>query len=347
MPVALISTPTPGGIACHTHRSLQSTLFVTNSSANTYTVFDVSNQTPGSAFLTGPLFVAKVSPTGNTPRAISVSAPSVPSIPDNWNRGTAQTGGPSPVLIMYADFTDGVVNTATIAEDGPVRQFALGPSSAPNDIALTPCFLIGGIAFLFGGISQGGQPGEGKVAYYIAGPGCRTGFSAGNTPDSIVGDLTGFDAPAGISDTFSMLGAAGNLFVMAESGADSVTTLGLVPGTINLPDIVQTFQNVGDNPVVVTTRSAWLNPCIAIAFNGLNECGHDTAPACHYNGTEQDVLLNNLVDGTLNTAADLYICSQGAGFVKVINGVSGTPAPAQWNNIAIPGIRYLAATTRQ
>jgi len=68
-------------------------------------------------------------------------------------------------------------------------------------------------------------------------------------------------------------------------------------------------------------------------------------PSCIYNGTEQDAIVFNLVDGGQFTATDLYICSQGAGFVKVIDQNSG--AASFYNNIAIPGIRFVASTVRQ
>ena len=342
VPVALINSPSPGGVACQTAAQGPQVLLVTNSSANTYTAYSLGSLTPGTAFLNGPLFVTTVKTTGNTPKAISISvAPPPGLIPDHWNRGTAGVAGPGTEVIMWADFTDGVVNTGILADDDPVRQFALGASAAPNDISITPCFGIPPI--MFAAISQGGLPGEGKVAYYLAGPGCNTGVSAGANADSIVGDLTGFDGPAGISDLF-VLTTDQAFWAVAESGSDAVSTLGFLTGTFNTPRVIATFTNVGDNPTVTTTRPAWLNPCIAIA--GSNGCFRGGAPTCWYNGTEQDVLLFNLIDGTFNSAADMYICARGAGFVNVIDQVSGAP-PRPNPQIAIPGIRYIATPVRQ
>ena len=76
LPVAIINTPSPGGLTNQTGGGQAvNQLLVTNSSANTWTSFDVGNIMPGRQFLTGPIFVSEVEPTGNTPRAITITAP--------------------------------------------------------------------------------------------------------------------------------------------------------------------------------------------------------------------------------------------------------------------------------
>jgi len=343
VPVALINSPKPGGIAVQGHYTGPGVLLVTNESANTFTAYSIGALTPGLPFLNGPLYINKVQPTGNTPRAISITQGPPPAVaPDHWNRDGANTG-PSTEVIMYADFTDGNVSTTTLASDGPVRQFALGPNSSPNDISFTPCFGIP--AIMFAAISQGGLPGEGKVAYYVAGPGCQTGFQVANRPDAIVGDLTGFDGPDGLDNNF--LSGTQVFFTIAESGqgANAVTTLGLEIGAANLPRIITKHVNVGDNPVKVAHRPSWLNPCIGPAFDGNNDCGHDQTATCHYNGTEQDVLLNFLIDGTMVPTKALYICARGASQVTVIDLISGQRA--FYSPIGIPSVRFVASTCTQ
>ena len=125
VPVALIDSPTPGGIAVQVGNGSNDVLLVTNSGANTFTAFDIGSLTPGTQFLNGPLYIKKVQPTGNTPRAISVTLWG--GGVSGWNRDGGN-GGPSVPVIMYADFTDGTVNTITLSDTTPVRQFALGPS---------------------------------------------------------------------------------------------------------------------------------------------------------------------------------------------------------------------------
>ena len=58
------------------------------------------------------------------------------------------------------------------------------------------------------------------------------------------------------------------------------------------------------------------------------------------------MILFNLIDGTFSSASDMYICARGAGFVNVIDQVSGAP-PRPNPQIAIPGIRYIATQVRQ
>jgi hypothetical protein len=343
VPVALINTATPGGIACQTASTGQNVLCVTNTSANLWVAYSIGALTPGTQFLNGPLFIAARRATGNNPRAISISAGLPPgNIPHHWNRGTAGLPGPGTEVIMYADFSDGVVNTTTLSREAPAQQFALGPNSSPNDISMTPCY--GNPVLMYAAISQGGDPREpnsGKVAYYLAGPGCVTGVSTAARPDALVGDISGLDAPAGVSDLFLPINSAA-FWAVAESGSDRVKGLGFVIGT-NSPSVEIEINSVGDNPVMTTTRPPWLNPCIAPA--GTNGCLHGGAPTCWYNGTEQDVLAFGLVDGGFVASRDLYICAQGGGFIRVVD--VGTGFTIQDPDVAIPGIRYIASTVRQ
>jgi hypothetical protein len=341
VPVALINSPTPGGIAVQVGSGSDNVLLVTNSGANTFTGFDVGSLTPGTKYLNGPLYIKKVQPTGNTPRAISIST---------WASGVAgfnrdgSLAGPSPPVIMYADFTDGTVNTITLADDEPVRQFALGPSSAPNDICFTPCFGPPAIPpIMFAAISEGGEPKNGKVAYYVAGPNCETGTQTNTRPDSIVGDLGSFDGPDGMDDAFVDNNPV--FFVVAESGSDAnaVSTLGVETGTLNLPRLLNRFTNVGANPTKVAHRASWPNPCIAPAGSGL--CFHPTDKTCWYNGTEQDILLTQLPDYSFSKCNDLYVCARGDSQVTVVDVNTG--AKAFYGTIPIPGVRFVAGPATQ
>jgi len=338
IPVALINSPTPGGIAVQVGSGSIDSLLVTNSGANTFTAFNVGSLTPGTRFLNGPLFINKVQPTGNTPRAISISTWG--GGVSGWNRDGGN-GGPSDPVIMYADFTDGTVSTTTLSRDEPARQFALGPSAAPNDVSFTPCFGLNPI--MFAAISQGGSPGNGKVAYYVAGPGCLTGGATNGRPDAIVGDLSGLDGPDGLDENF--LSGTPVFFTVAESGseANAVTTLGTEIGAGNLPRILNRFTNVGANPTKVAHRSSWNPPCIAPA--GSNTCLHAGAPTCWYNGTEQDVVIIPSIDQSMVPTKDLYICARGASQVTVIDITSG--ARSFYSPISIPGVRYVAGPGTQ
>jgi hypothetical protein len=222
-----------------------------------------------------------------------------------------------------------------MADEAPVRQFALGPSSAPNDISLTPCFGLPPI--MFAAISQGGLPGNGKVAYYIAGPGCQTGEQTGNRPDSIVGDLGSFDGPDGLDS--NLVSGTPVFFTVAESGseANAVSTLGVETGAANLPKVVNRFSNVGANPTKVAHRPAWGND---LAFCGpLGTCG--TPPSCWYNALEQQWG----TPGDTTVTKDLYVCARGASQITVLDistGVRNFYSP-----IKIAGVRFVATASTQ
>jgi hypothetical protein len=340
IPVAIINTTTPGGLANQTGGGqAANVLLVTNSSANTLTTFDLSNVTPGTSFINGPIFVQSTVPTGNTPKAVSISLPATGA----WTRDPG-FGGPAIPLVMYIDFTDGVVNTTNLNLPAPVRQFNLGPNSAPNDVVMTPCFGLNPI--LFAAVSQGGLPNEGKVAYYVAGPGCLTGTSTGARPDSLVGDLSGFDGPSGMDEIFPMGNSA--LFAVAESGsqANRVVTLGVESGTLNVPRRLITFTAVGANPVAIAHRSAYVSPCVQL-IGVIPRCS--TNPSCWYRGTEQWALSPRFngggIDQSLASAQDLYICARGASQISVVNLVNG--GRDIYSPISIPGIRFVASPATQ
>jgi hypothetical protein len=341
LPVALINTPSPGGLSNQTGGGQAANcLLVTNASANTFTVFDLNNISTGRPFLTGPIYITQVNPTGNTPRAITISAPSTGA----FNREFL-SAGPGIPLIVYADFTDGVVSTANLGATEPIRQFALGVGASPNDVSMTPCF--GTNPILFAAISEGGAPGEGKVAYYIAGPGCVTGISAGGRPDAIVGDLSGFDAPAGLDNILPFSPAA--FFAMAESGSTSnqVVTLGVTTGAFTFPEIKRKFQT-GPNPVAIAHPTAWFSTLAQgwICQLGVPGCPQRgvlyTPPPCWYYGTEQFPAQPDL-SGDPSLA--LYVCVRGAGRIEVLDATSG--AHDYFSPIVIPGIRMVGSAGSQ
>jgi hypothetical protein len=342
IPVAVLSTPTPGGLSNQTGGGqAANVLLATNRTANTMTIFDLSNQTPGTTFLNGPLFVLTTKQTGNTPTAVTIST----SPTGAFNRDPFQGGPPVP-LIMYIDYTDGVVNTTTLSSDTPIKQFGLGGSSGPNDVVMTPCFGPPAIPpIMFAAISESGTGvNEGKVAYYVAGPNCSTGTSTAGRPDSLVGDLSGFNSPAGLDNTFSV-GNGTVFFAVAESGANRVVTLGLETGANNLPSKLNEFNAVGANPVNLCHRPAWLLPCGAPILSGacIPAGVPQPAPGCYYRNIAEMYL--QAVDQTLAVSQDLYICAKGASQVSIVNMITG--AFDEYSPIAIPGVRYVATTCTQ
>ena len=358
LPVALINTPSPGGLSNQTGGGqAANVLLATNSSANTFTVFNIASLTTGQAFLNAPITISQVSPTGNTPKAITITSPSTGA----YNRDFLTAGSGVP-MIMYADFTDGVVNTANLGNTKPIKQFALGTGASPNDLSFTPCFGPPAIPpIMFAAISEGGAPGDGKVAYYIAGPGCTTGASNGIRPDSLVGDLSGFDAPAGLDCIFPV--SAAPFFAMAESGstANHVVTLGTQNGAGNLPKIVNTLDT-GANPVAVAHPPSWFAPA-----SGSFICAPPGAPGCPagppsfiYNGTYQSWWNPNTgqlqaQDGSGKPSLSLYVCVRGAGRIEVVDFNTGarpvtpdrSPAAPPADKIAIPGVRNVNSTCSQ
>jgi hypothetical protein len=350
LPVALINTPTPGGVSNQTGGgSAANVLLVTNASANTYTVFNIGGIAPGQAFLNNPITIQQVSTTGNTPKAISISASSTGA----GNR-SSNNAGPSIPLIFYCDFTDGVVNTATLGRTTPIKQFALGTGASPNDVSLTTCPPATGL--LYAAISEGGAVGEGKIAYYASGPGCRTGITAAGLPDAIIGDLSGFDAPAGLDELRSATFAP-IFFAVAESGstANRVVTLG---NSGQFPTIVGTWDT-GANPVTVCHLPPWLPTTPANGFI----CAPPGSPGCPliptatYSGTTQfPFAWDGPPFGALAPCRWLYVCARGSGRIDVMDLVSGahpttpdrTPIPAPpADHISIPGVKGAFTTNSQ
>ena len=206
-------------------------------------------------------------------------------------------------------------------------------------------YLAGGGLFL-AAISQGGLPGEGQVAYYISGPGGTTGVSSGITADSIVGSLTGFDGPAGLDDVLPM-GNNQAWWAMAESGADAnrVRTLGLQIGAFNQPEIINTFEQVGANPVAVAHPSAYLLPCIDWPFAPpppFGPCLWRPVPSCWWNGTRE---VAQYLDTSMGAAQQLYICARGASQVTVVGLLTGTRD--FYSPVSIPGVRTIASPATQ
>jgi hypothetical protein len=345
LPVAILNTPSPGGLSNQTGgANAANLLMVTNSSANTITAFQIGGFFPGLQFLNGPIYIHSVRPTGNTPRAITISAPSTGA----YNRDHL-SGGPGTTLLMYADFSDGVVNTAKLTDPNPIKEFALGTGSVPNDIVMTGCFLLNNQPTLFAAISQGGSLGEGKVAIYLAGPGCTTGQASPSRPDTITGTISGLDAPAGIDNIFSHNFQLPYFFAVAESGANRVHTVGL--DFLSLLPLFTTSFDVGPNPTSIAHRPAWQSalggswicqlftpgcPTRGIAF---------TPPPCWYSGTEQYPTVPDLSGALSNTS---YICTRGIGQIEVMNLLNGSRPPTIAESfISIPGVRFVAGAGTQ
>jgi hypothetical protein len=248
-------------------------------------------------------------------------------------------------MIMYVDYADGVINTANLGFTEPIRQMALGATSSPNDVVFTPCFSLNPL--MFAAITQGGLPGEGKVAYYIAGPGCVTGTSTSARPDALVGDLSGFDAPAGLDNVFPH--STGPLFAMAESGStkNQVVTLGVQTGAITFPQIVRQF-GTGPNPVAIAHRTAWYSIRQAGFICDLTQPLCPTVPVvyapppCQYWGTEQ---WPRFVDNSGAPSTAMYVCVRGASRIEVLNLTSG--APDFYSPVVVPGIRGVYAPGSQ
>ena len=196
---------------------------------------------------------------------------------------------------------------------------------------------------MFAAISQGGTPGNGKVAYYVAGPGCLTGGATNANPDAIVGDLSGFDGPDGLDE--NLLSGTPVLFTVAESGseANAISTLGTEIGAGNLPRVLNRFTNVGANPTKVAHRASWNAPCVAPA--GSNACLGAAWPTCWYNGTEQDTIVMSGNDPSMVPTKDLFVCARGASQVTVIDITSG--ARNFYSPVSIPGVRFVAGPGTQ
>jgi hypothetical protein len=343
LPIAILKTPSPGGIAIQSGGGQSANvLCVTNSSANTLTTFGIGSFTPGLNYLNGPVYVQKVTTTGNTPRAISITI----SPTGQWSRDPG-LGGPSTPMLMYVDLTDGVVNTKSLSADAPARRFTLGADSSPNDVSFTPCYVpcLGCPVIMYAAISQGGHgPLEGKISFYVAGPGCTTGSTTPIRPDALIGSTGGFDSPAGLDEVFSLGTFA--FFAVCESGsqANALTTVQTIVGNPNLPlgpELKDRFKSVGANPTNCAHRAAYADPLIGLAGSGT--CYAPPPPAgCVYKGTEQCIVA---LDGSLGVSFDLYVCARGSGLVQVVNMSSG--ARAVYSPVIIPSVRFVASHATQ
>ena len=352
LPVAIINTPSPGGLSNQTGGGQAvNQLLVTNSSANTWTSFDISQITPGRQFLSGPIFISESEPTGNTPRAIAISAP----VTGSYNRDFAGSTGPGTPFIIYADFTDGVLNTTNLGAVKPVKTFALGTGASPNDVSVTPCFRPPGTPpYMFAAVSEGGAPGDGKVGYYLAGPNCSTGVSVNARPDSLVGELPGLDAPAGLDEVSNFHPEA--FFILAESGSQSsqISTLGLaLSQTLAAPPrIIRSFKT-GANPVAIAHTPSWFPPAsgswICQLFTSPPPCPSKasafTPPPCWYFGTEQYPIPGQTEDFSGKPSISVYVCARGAGRVDVLNSTSG--GKDYYSPIVIPAVRFVGSTSSQ
>lgn len=348
IPVALINTPSPGGIGLAAANNSTDILVATNTAANTFTAFSLSGVAPGQQFLTQPIFITKVQATGNQPRAIAISSPSrdrTAQLHATWNRDY-NVPGPTTPLIMWADFADGSVSTITLNSETPLKTFGLGPSAAPNDISFGPCQ---GGSLMFAAISQGGLPGEGAVSYYASGPACGSGVQTPGQPDAIVGKTNepgGLDAPDGL-DQLVIPTQLDVYFYVAESGStrNSVTALGLEPGQINLPRVVARFNNVGNNPNSIAHRASWSG----YSFNDPNAPTNGT---CNYQGLRMWQWFTTIagifpfIDGSTDPSLSLYVCARGSGQITQINALNGT-RPLTNGFIKINGVRYVGSQGSQ
>ncbi|MGE0193020.1 MAG: hypothetical protein AB7T63_13370 [Planctomycetota bacterium] len=351
IPVALINTPSPGGIGLSVADNSTDMLVATNTAANTFTAFGMGGVKVGQQFLTQPIFIVKVQATGNQPRAIAVSTPSRDRTV--FGHATANRDatilGPVTPLIMWADFADGAVNTITLNSDTPLKTFGLGPSAAPNDISFGPCQ-----GLMFAAISQGGLPGEGAVSYYASGPACSSGVQTPGQPDAIVGKTNepgGLDAPDGL-DQLAVPTFFDIYFYVAESGSsrNAVTALGLEPGQINLPRVVARFNNVGNNPNSIAHRAPWGTPSIGeVSFNDPNAPTNGT---CNYQGLTlwqyytTPVGIFPFADGTFDESLSLFVCARGSNQITQINALNGT-RPLYNGFVPIPGVRWVGSQGSQ
>lgn len=358
VPVALINTPRPGGIALAVADLASDMLLVTNSSANTFTAFSLNNILVGRAFLTAPIFISKVQPAGNSPRAIVVSTPprdESPLVTATWNRDLTVVG-PSRALIMWADQQDGAVNTITLGDDTFIKRFPLGPAAQPNDLSMSPCF--GGL--MFTAISRGGNPGEGGVHYYVSGLNCSSGTQTPGNPDAVVGKTNEpLDAPDGLDQVAQIAGGSiltDPIFVVAESGstANAVAVLGLETGQINLPRLIDRIENVGSNPTSIAHRPPW-SPQLSffdpnVPNNGT--CNYENVLLWNYYTDPVAGIrgLNPLWIGgvSLDPSTELYVCAAGSGVVRMVNLLAPSSVPAlNGGIIPIAAVRHVGSQCSQ
>ena len=331
IPVALINTPTPGGLALH--NGVVNSLMVTNSSANTISLFEVGSLSVGLQFLSGAIYITRVIPTGNSPSSIAVTAGF------HLARDRGQTG-PSTPIIMWVDRLDGTVSTGNLTSEGAVKTFTFGADTPPNDVAWTPCWRPSPIIppIMYACISQSGPILQGKVAFYIAGPGCTTGAQTVSRPDAIVGDLGGFDSPAGLDNIWQNFNTQA-YFLVAESGSLGNRVTSIQPGLSgSLPEVLVQYNSVGSNP----TSVAHVPGIIWTGFSAVPQ-----PPGCVYNGVffnqpapNSPLFLNNQHD-------DIYVCASGSGKVTQGTVSAGFTASYLWWEVDVPGVRRIGTTSSQ
>ncbi|MFM8387248.1 MAG: hypothetical protein ACKOCB_10595 [Planctomycetia bacterium] len=325
LPVAALRTPSPGGIGGQFSTQGANVLAVANRSANTVTFFNVGQLETGQQQLTGRILQERILPTGNSPTAITVSAPPGGTLAE-WNRDLGITG-PIVPLVMWTEQIDGTLVTYGYGNTAPSQRMFLGPTSVPTDVVMTPCFDLNPL--LVAAVSQAGTgPDEGKVSYYVAGPGCQTGISTNARPDILVGTLGGFDGPQTMDSVLAPSGGS-YWFALAEAGANAnrVSMLASALGQVGTPRVVKSFTDVGSAPTSVAHASGYAadaNPlaqallCLRIENTGV--CVPQNFRTCWYNGTEQAILQP---DGSGVAARTLYVCAQGEQRIVAVDLLTG------------------------
>lgn len=325
LPVAALRTPSPGGIGGQFSTQGANILAVANRSANTVTFFNVGQLETGQQQLTGRILQERILPTGNSPTAITVSAPPGATLAE-YNRELGLTG-PTVPLVMWTEQVDGTLVTYAYGNDTPSQRMFLGPTSVPTDVVMTPCFDLNPV--IVAAVSQAGiGPNEGKVSYYISGPGCATGVSTNARPDILVGTLAGFDGPQTM-DSVLVPSNGSYLFALAEAGADAnrVSMLASALGQLGTPRVAKSFTDVGSAPTSVAHASGYTadnNPAVAqanlcIRLENSAICVGPNFRTCWYNGTEQAII------NTSGTAAQtLYVCAQGEQRIIAIDLLTGS-----------------------
>ncbi len=329
IPVALINTPTPGGLTVY--NGAVNSLIVTNSSANTISLFEIGALNVGQQFLSGAIYVNRVIPTGNSPSSITVTAGG------SLRRDRLQSGPATPI-IMWIDRLDGTVNTANFTSEGAIKTFTFGADTPPNDVSWTPCFGPPAIPpIMYAAISQSGPILEGKVAFYIAGPGCSTGAQTVNRPDAIVGDLGGFDSPAGLDNIWPNFNTPA-YFLVAESGSLGNRVTSIQPGLSgSLPEVLVQYNNVGANPSTVAHV-----PGVPFGITVPNP-----PPGCIYDGFIMPLPPGTFTPAFTNNHNDIYVGATGGGVVTQGNITTGFSPAFQWSPIPISGLRGIYTTSSQ
>ena len=130
--MALISTPSPGGIGLSVADNSTDVLVATNSAANTFTAFSLQGLTVGQTISERAGLHCQGAVDGqHTDGDFDQYARTRDGSASDLNRDVG-IFGPNRSLVMWADFSDGTVNTITLADEEPVKTFNLGADSAPQ-----------------------------------------------------------------------------------------------------------------------------------------------------------------------------------------------------------------------